>query len=160
MNHQTTRMARYLGLGALIGTLLTGKAQANQANDNDLGNAMKQVAEAMKGCVEPIPPVYQRQLDRWYKANSVDGKKSLEVLWIDGNETTPADGKVGPGDQLEFHLDNTEHYPERYVQYIVMRINQNEQYDVIGYIFGPKFETMRYLDLIKKNVELACKLVS
>ncbi len=147
---------KYLGLGALIGTLLAGKAQANQANDNDLGDAMKQVAEAMKGCVEPIPPAYPRQLYKWYKANAVDGKNSLEGLWIDGNETTPADGNVGPGDQLEFSSRD----PEGYARYIVTRIEPNGKYKVIGHIHGPKTETMRYLEVIKNNVELACRLVS
>mgnify|MGYP001609565889 CR=1 FL=1 len=158
-NHLTNRIANYLGIGALIGTLLSGGNARAERLDDVVGPAMHDVAEKMRDCVKPFSytdvTLYPKSVDAYHANAHADGKK-IKFDWFDGNEQTPADGRIGPGDSLEL----TTKGPGYFATYIVVKINQNGRYDLIGYILGPNHETMRYLDIIRKSIESKCMLIS
>lgn len=150
---------KILGLGALIGTLLSsGKARAERLDDI-IGPAMHDVAEKMQGCVKPIPLTsksrYLRSVDAYQTEARADGKK-IEFVWYDGNEQTPSDGRIGPGDRFEL----TTKGPGDFATYVVVKIDPNGQYKITGSILPPADEAKKDLDIIERNIELKCMLIS
>lgn len=147
---------KILGLGALVGTLLSGgKARAESLDERIIGPAMHDVAEKMQGCVKPIPLTsksrYLRSVGAYQTEACADGKK-IEFVWYDGNEQTPADGRIGPGDRFEL----TTKGPGDFATYVVVKIDPNGQYKIRGSILPPADEAKKDLDIIEKNIESEC----